>query len=51
MIRRFAFRLYTGRGEKLSGRDWARQLGISPPWIQKLVLGFQTDPTEMYREL
>jgi hypothetical protein len=48
MIRRYAFLWYTGRGQKPSGRAWARQLGISHTWLQKLVRQFQADPTEMY---
>jgi hypothetical protein len=50
MIRRYAFFWHTSRGNKPSGRDWARQLGISHTWLQKLVRKFQTDPSEMYRE-
>jgi hypothetical protein len=50
MIRRFAFQWFTccdpGRP---SGRDWARQLGISHTWLQKLVRQFQVDPSEMRR--
>jgi hypothetical protein len=51
MIRRYAFLWYTGRGKKPSGREWARQLGISHTWLQKLVWQFQKDPNPMYREL
>jgi transposase len=50
MIRRYVFVWYTGRGSKPSGRAWAKQLGISHTWLQKLVGQFQTDPSEMYRE-
>src|SRR5688500_15398122 len=32
-----------------SGRDWARQLGISHTWLQKLVRKFAADPGEMRR--
>ena len=49
-IRRYVFVWYTGRGSKPSGRAWAKQLGISHTWLQKLVRQFQTDPSEMYRE-
>lgn len=49
MIRRYAFLWYTGRGQKPSGREWARQLGISHTWLQKLVRRFQADPNEMWR--
>jgi hypothetical protein len=51
MIRRFVFQWLTCRGTKPSGREWARQLGISHTWLQKLVRQFQVDPTEMYREM
>jgi hypothetical protein len=51
VIRRYVFLWYTGRGQKPSGRDWARQLGISHTWLQKLVRRFQADPTEMYGEV
>ena len=49
MIRRYVFLWYTGRGKKPSGRDWARQLGISHTWLQKLVREFQADPKKMWR--
>jgi hypothetical protein len=49
LIRRYVFLWYTGRGQKPSGRDWARQLDISHTWLQKLVRQFQADPSEMYR--
>jgi hypothetical protein len=51
VIRRFVFQWLTARGEKPSGRDWARKLRISHTWLQKLVRRFQIDPSEMYREL
>lgn len=51
MIRRYVFLWCTGRGQKPSGRAWARKLGISHTWLQKLVRQFQADPSEMYREL
>jgi hypothetical protein len=51
MVRRYAFLWYTGRGTKPPGREWARQLGISHTWLQKLVRQFEADPSEMYREL
>ena len=50
MIRRFVFQWFTCRGTKPSGRAWARQLGISHTWHQRLVREFQADPSEMYRE-
>jgi hypothetical protein len=49
MIRRYVFHWYTGRSKKPSGRDWARQLGISHTWLQKLVREFKEDPSEMWR--
>ncbi len=50
MIQRFVFLWLTCRGTRPSGRAWARSLGISHTWVQKLVRKFQTDPSEMYRE-
>jgi hypothetical protein len=50
MIRRLAFWWSTRRDRrKPSGRDWARQLGISHTWLQKLVWKFTADPGEMWR--
>lgn len=50
LIRRFVFWWFTSRNRsKPSGRDWARQLGISHTWLQKLVWEFTVDPTEMLR--
>jgi hypothetical protein len=49
IIRRYAFLWYTARGKRPSGRDWARQLGISHTWLQKLVRQFQADPSRMWR--
>jgi hypothetical protein len=40
----------TCRGSRPSGRAWARALGISHTWLQKLVRRFQADPSEMQRE-
>jgi hypothetical protein len=51
MIRRFVFQWFTCRGTKPSGRAWARALGISHTWLQKLVRRFRGDPSEMYREV
>ena len=31
------------------GRNWAKQLGISHTWLQRLVREFMADPTEMLR--
>ena len=50
MIRRFAILWFTCRDRnKPSGRSWARQLGISHTWLQKLVREFQRNPDEMWR--
>jgi len=50
MIRRFVFWWFTCRDRsKPSGRDWARQLGVSHTWLQKLVRGFKADPSDMWR--
>jgi hypothetical protein len=49
MIRRYVFLWHTGGSKKPSGRDWARQLGISHTWLQKLVRKFQADSSEMWR--
>jgi hypothetical protein len=50
MIRRLVFWWFTGRNHtKPSGPDWARQLGISHTWLQKLVREFTADPSEMRR--
>jgi len=50
MIRRYAFLWRTCRdSNKPSGRSWARQLGISHTWLQKLVRDFKKDPREMWR--
>jgi hypothetical protein len=48
MIRRFVFQWFTG-GRKPSGREWARQLGISHTWLQKLVRQFTANSKEMWR--
>jgi hypothetical protein len=37
MIRRFVFWWLTSRGRRPSGRTWARDLGVSHTWLQKLV--------------
>jgi hypothetical protein len=49
MIRRYVFQWFTGGSKKPSGRDWARKLGISHTWLQKLVRRFEADPNEMWR--
>ena len=49
MIRRLVFSWLTSRGSKPSGRAWARALGISHTWLQKLARKFRADPTEMWQ--
>jgi len=50
MIRRFVFQWFTCRDRnRPSGRAWARALDVSHTWLQKLVRGFVTDPSEMRR--
>jgi hypothetical protein len=46
MIRRYVFLWLTGRGQRPSAREWARQRGISHTWHQKLVRQFQKDRPE-----
>src|ERR1700732_984747 len=49
-IRRFAFQWLTCRDRnRPSGRTWARGLGISHTWLQKLILEFTADPSKMRR--
>ena len=52
MIRRYAFWWFTSRDRnKPSGRNWARQLGISHTWLQRLVREFKQkqNADEMWR--
>ena len=50
LVRRFVFWWFTGRDRnKPSGRDWARQLGISHTWLQKLVREFKNAGDEMWQ--
>jgi hypothetical protein len=50
VIRRFAYQWFTCRDRsRPSGRSWARQLGISHTWLQKLVREFRADEREMRR--
>ena len=50
MIRRMVLWWHTSRdNQKPSCRDWAKQLGISHTWVQKLVLEFEADPDEVRR--
>lgn len=49
MVLRYAFWWYTSRDpNKPSCRDWARQLGISHTWLQKLIRKFEENPGEMW---
>jgi hypothetical protein len=49
MIQRYIFYWLTCRGNRPSGRAWARALGVSHTWLQKLVRRFAADPSEMSR--
>lgn len=52
MIRRFVFWWYTSRDtNKPSGRNWAKQLGVSHHWVQKLVKEFRANPEQAYKEM
>lgn len=50
LIRRYAFWWWTSRdSNKPSLRSWARQLGVSHTWLQRLVREFRRNPDEMWR--
>ena len=50
MIQRYVFQWFTCRDRcRPSGRAWARQLGISHTWLQKLVRKFASDQSKMLR--
>ena len=50
MIRRLAFQWFTCCDRsRPSGRAWARGLGTSHTWLQKLVREFKRDPHKMWR--
>jgi len=50
MIRRLVLWWFTSSNHtKPSGRAWARELGVSHTWLQKLVREFTADPSEMWR--
>ena len=50
MIRRFVFQWLTCRDpSRPSGRAWARALGVSHTWLQKLVREFTADPSAMWQ--
>lgn len=50
MVRRLALQWYTCRDRnKPSGRAWARALGVSHTWLQKLRRRFVVNPDEVRR--
>jgi hypothetical protein len=50
LVKRFVFQWFTCRDRnRPSGRDWARQLGISHTWLQKLARKFEANPDEMWQ--
>src|SRR5712691_5316910 len=51
IIRRLVYLWFTCRDRRPSARAWARALGISHTWMQKLVRQFRADPTQMIREV
>src|ERR1700692_4213241 len=52
IIRRFVYQWHSCRDRNSPpGRSWARQLGISHTWLQRLVREFQEDPIEIQREM
>lgn len=49
-IRRWVFQWLTCRDRsRPSGRAWARELGVSHTWVQRLVREFAADPTAVRR--
>jgi len=52
MIRRFIYQWFICCDRnRPSGRSWARQLGISHTWLQKVVREFREHPDETIREM
>jgi hypothetical protein len=50
MIRRLVLWWFTCvDSNRPSGRAWARELGVSHTWLQKLVREFRADPSEVRR--
>lgn len=50
MIRRLVLWWHTSRDNRRpSCRNWAKQLGISHTWVQKLVLKFEAEPNDVRR--
>jgi hypothetical protein len=51
IIRRLVYLWFTGRDRRTSARAWAKALGISHTWMQKLIRQFREDPTQMIQEV
>ena len=52
MVRRFVILWLTCRDRnRPSQREWARQLGVSHTWVQKLVKKFTANSAEVYEEV
>jgi hypothetical protein len=50
MVRRYVLLWLTCRdASRPSGRSWAKQLGISHTWLQKVVRALKANPEEMRR--
>ena len=50
MVRRYVLLWLTCRdASRPSGRNWAKQLGISHTWLQKVVRALTANPEEMRR--
>jgi hypothetical protein len=50
-IRRQVIQWLTCCGTRPSAREWARQLGVSHTWVQKLIRRYQADPSAALREI
>ena len=51
IISRLVYLWFTCRDRGPSAREWARRLGISHTWMQKLIRQFRADPSQMIREV
>ncbi len=51
IIRRLVYLWFTARDRRPSARAWAKELGISHTWMQKVIRQIQSDPTQMIREV
>ena len=51
IISRLVYLWFTCRDRGASAREWARRLGISHTWMQKLIRQFRADPSQMIREV